>query len=201
KVELAEAIGAAAQAQVGLSLLLVNLNYFRDINDSLGHHNGDLLLQRVAERLRDSVGNRGRVASLGGDEFAILLPKIDQKAEVEKLLFDIHQCLSKPVLLADIPIKTDATLGVALFPIHGESVDQLWQHADVALRTAKERFEPHVFYSAAIDHYDPARLILLGELSSAIETDQLVLHYQPKIDLQTGKTVGVEALVRWQHPG
>lgn len=200
KAELEQAIGRAEQMQRGLALLLVNLNYFRDINDSLGHQNGDILLQRVAERLRDLVGERGRVASLGGDEFAILLPQINQRAEIEAILFEIHDSLQKPVLLAEIPIKTDATLGVALYPEHGDSRELLWQHADVALRTAKERFEPHIFYTAQINHYDPGRLILLGELSSAIENDQLVIHYQPKIDLKTGRTVGIEALVRWQHP-
>lgn len=199
-VELAKAIENAAIARSGLSLLLVNLNYFRDINDSLGHQNGDILLQQVAARLLETVGEQGQVASLGGDEFAILLPRIHESAEVENVLSEIHVSLQKPVLLADIPIKTDATLGVALYPEHGSSVDLLWQHADVALRTAKERYEPHVVYSSSIDHYDPGRLILLGELSSAIENDQLVLHYQPKIDLKKGRTIGLEALVRWQHP-
>lgn len=197
---LARAIEQAETEQHELALILVNLNYFRDINDCLGHQNGDILLQRVAERLCRCVGDGGEVASLGGDEFAILLPRLERRADVEAMLQDIQEALRQPVQVADVPIKADSSMGIALFPEHGTKLDLLWQHADVALRTAKERYETHLFYSSSFDHYDPARLILLGELRGAIDDGQLVLHYQPKIDVASGRTIGVEALVRWAHP-
>lgn len=197
---LAFAIEQAATEKHELALILVNLNYFRDINDCLGHQNGDILLQRVAERLCQAIGSAGEVASLGGDEFAILLPRLKDRSEVETTLREIQASLRQPVPVADIPIKTDSSMGVAFYPEHGTSVEILWQHADVALRTAKEKYEPHLFYSPSIDHYDPTRLILVGELRAAIDGDQLLLHYQPKIDVASGRTIGVEALVRWKHP-
>lgn len=197
--ELAAACGRL-EPGAELALLLMNLDYFRDINDSLGYPNGDRLLKEVAERLRAVVGERGTAASLGGDEFAILLPKLCADTDVERTLAAVHQSLQAPLQLAGIPIRVEATLGTALFPRDGETVDLFWQHADVALRTAKERHEPHCRYDASFDHYDPGRLALVGELRTAIGAGQLLLHYQPKIDLKTGRPVGAEALVRWQHP-
>ncbi len=200
QLRLTRALAEATTRGHELALVLANLDSFRDVNDCLGHQNGDLLLERVAERLRTTLGAACEVASLGGDEFAILLPEMRERGEAEALLASVRKTLALPILLAELPIKVEATFGVALFPEHGTSVELLWQHADVALRTAKERCVEHLFYSPEIDHYDPARLVLLGELHDAIERGELVLHYQPKIDLSTGHTVGVEALVRWQHP-
>lgn len=200
QLRLESALEHAASHGHDLALVLANLNSFRDVNDSLGHQNGDLFLRRVAERFQAALAGTGEVASLGGDEFAFLLPSVRDPREVESMLAEVHRALAQPILLAELPIKAEATLGVALYPEHGSSAELLWQHADVALRTAKERFAEYVFYSPSIDHYDPTRLVLLGELHGAIERGELVLHYQPKIDLATGRTVGVEALVRWQHP-
>lgn len=196
----AQAIADARGAGREMALLLVNLDYFRDINNTLGHQNGDLLLQCVAARLRDAIGTAGSVASLGGDEFAILLPEIAGAADVDAVVRSIQNSLRAPVQLSEIPLEIEATLGIAVYPSHGETLDLLWQHADVALRTAKERHEPCLTYHEDIDHYDPQRLVLLGELRAAIDNGQLLLHYQPKIDLSSGRTVGVEALVRWKHP-
>ena len=200
KEHIAEAMGDAGRRGQPLALILLNLNCFRDVNDCLGHRNGDDFLRCVAERLTATMGTHGTVASLGGDEFGILLPRIDGRAQVETIVREIHETLASPIPVYQIPIQVDATLGVALYPDHAITGEILWQHADIALRTAKEKFETHVFYNARIDHYDPARLMLLGELRTAIEEGQLLLHYQPKIDLLSGRTVGVEALVRWQHP-
>lgn len=200
QLRIAHGIELARTGRHQLALLLVNLNCFRDVNDCLGHLNGDRVLQRVAELFRAELDSFGEVAALGGDEFAILLPQVRDESHVETALAHIHRALEAPVHLAEIPIKIEATIGVALFPDHGETTDALWQHAGVALRTAKEKYERHLFYSSGIDHYDPSRLILLGELHDAIQARQLLLHYQPKIDLRTRRTVGLEALVRWQHP-
>jgi diguanylate cyclase (GGDEF)-like protein/PAS domain S-box-containing protein len=201
KLRLHDAIERAKRGRHGLALVLANLNFFRDINECLGHQNGDAFLTHVGERFRAALGLAGEVAALGGDEYAILLPRVHDASEVEAALAAIHESLEIPVRLAEIPIKIDTTLGAALYPEHGTSVELLWQHADVALRTAKEKFASHLFYGPEIDHYDPQRLLLIGELHDAIEARQLLLHYQPKIDLKTGRTIGLEALVRWQHPG
>lgn len=198
--DLAEAVASVDAGQHELVLLLLNLNYFRDINDSLGHQNGDLLLRRVADRFRDAVGESGRVASLGGDEFALLLHGTTAALDLDRALATVHDCLEAPVEVAGIPIKVETTVGIALCPRDGATADLLWRHADVALRTAKERNERQLHYHPGIDQYDPTRLALIGELHGAIAQDQLLLHYQPKLDLRSGRTIGIEALVRWKHP-
>lgn len=200
RVRLGEVIDAAAESDQEFALLFINLNFFRDVNDCLGHQNGDALLRHVGAALAAAVGEGGEVMALGGDEFAVLLPRILGEADLGAALTKIQSAIEEPIPLCDIPIRVEATIGAARYPSHGTTLDLLWQHTDVALRTAKEKFEPHRTYSPAIDHYDPSRLILVGELHDAIGTSQLVLHYQPKVDLRTGRTIGVEALVRWQHP-
>jgi diguanylate cyclase (GGDEF)-like protein/PAS domain S-box-containing protein len=198
--ELAEAVAKVGSALPELVLLLLNIDYFRDINESLGHQNGDVLLQQVAARFRAVIGDEGLVASLGGDEFAVLLHRATAPWSVERALAAMRDCLQEPVELLGIPIKVDTTIGTAVCPRDGETAELLWQHADVALRTAKERHEPHLHYHPGIDQYDPSRLALVSELRVALRQHQLLLHYQPKLDLRSGRTVGVEALVRWQHP-
>lgn len=183
-----------------LALILMNLDYFRDVNDSLGHLNGDRLLQEIASRLRVAISGRGKVAALGGDEFALLLPRLAPGNDVEDTLGKLHEALHAPIELAGIPVKVEYTLGVAVCPRNGTTADLLWRHADVALRTAKSRHEPHCAYDPKLDQYDPTRLALAGELRTAISAEQLLLHYQPKIELKTGRVMGLEALVRWKHP-
>lgn len=184
----------------GLALILMNLDYFREVNDSLGHLNGDRLLQEVAQRLRVALDGHGKAASLGGDEFAILLPRLGPSTDVERTLSALHEALQAPVELVGIPVKVEYALGVAVCPRNGTTVDSLWRHADVALRTAKARHQPHCYYEASLDRYDPSRLALIGELRTGIQAEQLLLHFQPKIELRTGRVAGLEALVRWKHP-
>jgi diguanylate cyclase (GGDEF)-like protein/PAS domain S-box-containing protein len=197
---LSRAMDHAASSGSGLALLLLNLNFFRDINDSLGHDTGDRLLRLVAGRLVETVADRGQVASLGGDEFAVLLPASSTAPGHEPALAAVQDCFVRPFELSGIPIKLEATAGIAFYPKDGGTPDLIWQHADVALRTAKERREPFLCYDPRINHYDATRLALIAELDAAMAADQLVLYYQPKVDLRSGVAIGVEALVRWVHP-
>ena len=197
---LAEAVGQAKSRNGPLALLLMNLHNFRDINDTLGHVNGDALLRQVAAELRDALWQSDLVASLGGDEYAILLARLASRDDIDLVLGKIAGSLERPFTVAGIPVNVEASLGIALFPEHGDNPELLWQHADVALRAAREKHVSPLFYARDLDHYDPRKLTLLGELAAAIARDELVLYYQPKIDLATEATVGVEALVRWQHP-
>jgi diguanylate cyclase (GGDEF)-like protein/PAS domain S-box-containing protein len=199
----ASAGSSVAPSEPGeLGLLLINLNYFRDINDALGHQNGDLLLRHTGERLRRAVGPFGQVAALGGDEFAVLIPKLSDRRDIDRTLAAMQACLQHPFQIAGIPIKMEATVGIAVYPRDGDTPEILWRHADVALRTAKQHHTPYLHYHPAIDHSDPGRLALASQLLTALATseDQLLLHFQPKLDLRTGRTVAVEALLRWEHP-
>jgi diguanylate cyclase (GGDEF)-like protein/PAS domain S-box-containing protein len=197
---LGRAMADARACKRPLALLLANLNNFREINDTLGHHNGDDLLRQVAASLRAVGGEPDTVACLGGDEYALLLTGVSGSSDVEAVVARLTAALRRPLSIAGIPVNVEASLGIALYPDHGDTPESLWQHADVALRAAKKTEQNHLFYHAEIDHYDPRRLALLGQLREAIERNELVLHYQPTIDLDTGVTVAVEALVRWQHP-
>jgi diguanylate cyclase (GGDEF)-like protein/PAS domain S-box-containing protein len=200
EARLAEAVGEAKSRRGSLALLLMNLHNFRDINDTLGHVNGDALLRQVAGKLREALWQSDLVASLGGDEYAILLARLASRDDIDLVLGKITVALDRPFTVAGIPVSVEASLGIALYPEHGDNPELLWQHADVALRAAREKHVSPLFYARDLDHYDPRKLALLGELAGAITRDELVLHYQPKIDLATEATVGVEALVRWQHP-
>jgi diguanylate cyclase (GGDEF)-like protein len=187
-------------SSTNFALILLNMNGFRDINNTLGHHNGDELLRQIAQRLQAVVWGKDVVAALGGDDFGMLLPGLKKPEDVHVVLNKILQSLQGSFSIADIPIRVEAALGIALYPEHGEDAEKLWRCADVALRAAKETHRTHQFYRAEVDRFDPRQLGLMGELRDAITNGELVLHYQPKIDLKTGRPVGVEALVRWQSP-
>lgn len=199
-IELADTTKKANRENTPFAVLLINIIGFRDINDALGHKNGDELLRLVAKRLKESVFKSDTVACLGGDNFAILLPHLADKDHITTVVEKVIDSLRPPFSISTLPVNVEVSIGVALFPDHGTSADILWQRADVALRHARETHQQTVFYNVEIDDYDPHRLSLIGELRRAIENNELVLHYQPLVSLKSGKTIGVEALVRWQHP-
>jgi diguanylate cyclase (GGDEF)-like protein/PAS domain S-box-containing protein len=182
-----------------LGLLLMDLDHFKDINDTLGHHRGDLLLQQVGARLQSVFSGRELIARLGGDEFAVLLPNVAAKQVDAVVEHKILKALEAPFLIQGLPIAVEASIGVALYPEHGTTADSLLQRADVAMYAAKKSGR-YVIYDPTHDQHTPLRLALLGELRHALDRDQLSLHYQPKVDLTTRQVTGVEALARWQHP-
>jgi diguanylate cyclase (GGDEF)-like protein/PAS domain S-box-containing protein len=190
-----------AQSQNGapLALLLLDLDRFKEINDTLGHRVGDTLLQQIGQRLQDALRTEDVVARLGGDEFAVLLLETDS-TRAAQVSNDLVQALLTPFELEGQLIAVDAGIGIAVAPEHGRDADTLLRCADVAMRNAKGSGTGPALYRSDLDRHSPDRLALLGELRNAIDRDELLLHFQPKLDLRDGTLVGVEALVRWQHP-
>jgi diguanylate cyclase (GGDEF)-like protein/PAS domain S-box-containing protein len=193
-----EALDAAGRTGRPVGVLLMDLDGFKDVNDTFGHPFGDLLLRAVATRIRAALPAAETVARLGGDEFAIML---DSDAPDALLTADrIRRSLVAPVDLEGHAIGISASIGVSFFPEHGNTESALLQRADIALYAAKATGGGTRVYAAALDAHSPARLALTAELQHAIAADELVLHYQPIVALRAGGRTGVEALVRWRHP-
>ena len=183
------------------ALLMIDLDGFKAVNDTLGHPAGDLLLIQVAAALRASVRSGDSVARLGGDEFAVLLTGLPDPGKAEVLASQLLDRLSHGAYeVAGIEIGVDASVGVVVIPEHGREVDLLLQRVDIAMYQAKHTDAGVVVYDETTDTHDITQLGLLVELRRGIDTGQLVLHYQPKAQMGTRQVVGVEALVRWQHP-
>jgi diguanylate cyclase (GGDEF)-like protein len=183
----------------GLALLLLDLDRFKEVNDTLGHQVGDRLLQQIGRRLKDALPGADLVARLGGDEFAIVMPRTDVSGAAG-VAGVIQRILQIPFELEGRPIAVDASIGIAVAPEHGQDADTLLRCADIAMYQAKGSGAGLAIYRADQDRPRPDHLSLLGELRNGIEDDQLLLHYQPKLHMRDGVLVGVEALVRWQHP-
>ena len=195
-----EAVLAGQREQRPIALLLTDLNRFKDVNDTLGHDVGDSLLQQVGLRLRGKLFAPDVVARLGGDEFGILLPQLAACSDVKHVIKKIHDCLEAPFMIQGIPIAVETSIGVALMPEHGDNADTLIQRADIAMYRAKQLASDYAIYSNEFNRHSPEKLGLMAELRDAIEQNQLLLHFQPKLELKTGRVLSTEALVRWQHP-
>lgn len=180
-------------------LLLVDLDRFKEVNDTLGHRYGDLLLQQVAERFRERLGPGDQIARLGGDEFAIFSHGRDRDASLA-LAESIATALRSAFELEHIEVDAQASVGIALYPEDATDVETLVQKADVAMYRAKGGHVDFALYDERHDHNSPARLALTAALRTAVETEGLIVWYQPVLDLNTGDVLSVEALVRWQHP-
>ena len=193
-----QAILASRRDGGSAAVMFLDIDHFKEINDTLGHEAGDLLLQGVAGRLRDHIRENETLARLGGDEFAVLF---QGSADAAVLVAErLHTSLQDAFVVCDLPLDVAISVGVATSPNHGDDVDTLMRHADVAMYLAKQTRAGTAVYDADQDSNDAARLALAGELRRAIEQDELVLYYQPKAELESGCIVGVEALVRWIHP-
>jgi diguanylate cyclase (GGDEF)-like protein len=182
-----------------IALLVLGLDRFREINHTLGPKNGDLLLREVARRFEDVSNGLALTARLGGDEFAAIIPRTQIK-DIGAFCSRIVKTIEAPFVIHDLPIDLSGSVGVVLVPEHGQDVDLLFQRANIALELAKQSGRGYVIYEPTTDPYSQQKLVYLGGMRNAIEQDQLVLYYQPKIDLQSCRVRGVEALVRWNHP-
>ncbi|MBI3606850.1 MAG: EAL domain-containing protein [Nitrospirae bacterium] len=196
---LEQAIRVAQRGQTAVALLLLDINHFKEINNTLGHRNGDLLLRQVGPRLRRVLREPDLIANLGGDEFGVLLPDTDGRgaALVAQKVLDVFE---ESFVLEDVTVTVGAGIGIAVYPDHGDDADLLMQRADVAMHVAKEAGNEYFVYASDLDHSHPDRLALMGALRHAIDDNQLFLLYQPQVCVKTGRVVGVEALVRWRHP-
>jgi diguanylate cyclase (GGDEF)-like protein len=185
---------------VAAAVMLIDLDHFKEINDTLGHHAGDVLLQEVAARLSATLGITDTVARLGGDEFGVLLPTLDRPGDAMLVAQRLLGRLREPFTIEGLTLEVDASIGIACHPMHGEDVEQLIQRADIAMYAAKEGGRGYIMFEPQLDRYSPRRLALAGALRQAIVDGEIVLYFQPKADLATGRIVGVEALARWLHP-
>ena len=182
-----------------LALLLIDLDGFKELNDTLGHHAGDEVLRQIGPRLQELLRNDDTLARLGGDEFAVILRPGDE-ASASTAGLRLRAALEESFAVGGIHVHIDASVGIALYPDHAPDAMGLLQRADVAMYQAKRMRTGHEVYLAGRDRHSRQRLALVGELGAALEAGELVLHYQPQAELRTGRVRGVEALVRWEHP-
>ena len=184
-----------------VALILLDLDHFKEINDTLGHSAGDEVLRQVAQRLAGILRGSDTLARLGGDEFAVLLPDaLDGKAAAEKVAKNIRDCFVEPFWFLKNELYLGVGIGIALFPDHGDDADVLMSRADVAMYGAKHKDVGFLFYDPETDPHTRERLQLSSGLRHALERNEFVLHYQPQIDIRSGRIIGVEALIRWNHP-
>jgi diguanylate cyclase (GGDEF)-like protein len=196
---LAQALRVAARVGSSLALLLLDLNGFKEINDTLGHHAGDRILQEVASRMRGLLRGADTVARLGGDEFAVVLPGSDVDGALlaaQKVLYEIEQ----PCVIDRQALSVRASLGIACFPDHGRSTGTLLERADVAMYVAKSDGVGIAVYAPDQDHHAHRRLTRVAELRNGLSENQFCVDYQPIVQLSTNAVIAVEALVRWNHP-
>jgi diguanylate cyclase (GGDEF)-like protein len=195
-----QAISRARRSGDTAAVMIMDLDRFKEVNDTLGHHLGDLLLQEVGRRMRERLREVDTIARFGGDEFAILLENVEHPGAALDVANKIRSAVSEPLVLGDFELSVDASIGIAFYPAHATDFNKLLQRADIAMYSAKSSGTGCELYVAERDHYSPDRLALAHALKGAIDTDELLLHYQPKVDMRTGAPGSVEALVRWQHP-
>ena len=195
---LQQAILALRRENKPCSLMIMDLDRFKDINDTLGHQAGDLLLQQVSVRLNDALRESDTAARLGGDEFALLLPDADQPF-AGQIAQRVLKAMEQVFIVNDHSLHVGASLGIALYPRHGQDAQALIQHADVAMYVAKRSHGGYAFYDTGQDPHSVERLGLITDLGLAINRDALELYYQPKVAIATRRVTGVEALLRWRH--
>ena len=196
---LAYAVAAAGRSGADVTVAMIDLDRFKEVNDTLGHANGDRLLRGVSERLTQTLRPGDTVARLGGDEFGLVLPAVSG-GEAGRILRRVIDAIGEEIELEGIPVAADACIGWAEWPNDSDDVEALLRQADVALYAAKVVGGEAVRYDTKLPQVDPSRLSLISDLRVALVNEQLVLEYQPKADLGRSRLAGFEALVRWNHP-
>ena len=194
------AITGSERTGKSLALMILDVDRFKEVNDTLGHDRGDALLKEVALRLADVVRDADTVARLGGDEFAVLAPEVGSLLDAERLAGRVHSAFDEAFQVGDLHLHVESSIGVALLPDHADNATELLQRADTAMYAAKSTHLGALLYRPGDGGNSAERLQLLSDLRTALGTDQLSIHYQPKIDLTNGQVIGTEALLRWNHP-
>jgi diguanylate cyclase (GGDEF)-like protein len=198
---LEQALAAATRSDGEMAMLLIDLDRFKEINDTLGHSYGDKLLRQVGPRLQSVLREGDTVARLGGDEFAVLLPLVDGAGEAERVAERLREALHRPFDVDGVALDVEASIGIVVSPWHGTDTEALLRNADIAMYAAKDVKAGAVVFRPDEHVSAPARLTVLGDLRRALEGDgELFLHYQPKYTLDGERIEGAEALLRWQHP-
>jgi diguanylate cyclase (GGDEF)-like protein len=196
---LEQAFLSAQRNGAGFALMLLDLDRFKEINDTLGHQTGDAVLEHLATRLKNVSRASDTVARLGGDEFALVLQGAADSATALFVAERIRRALEDPFLVDGLSLQLETSIGIAIFPRHGEDAEQLLKRADIALYASKDAHAP-VVYAPEHDQHSAGGLELVAQIRDAIEDGELLVHYQPEVDLMTGETRRIEALVRWDHP-
>jgi diguanylate cyclase (GGDEF)-like protein/PAS domain S-box-containing protein len=194
-------IARAKRSNNRVALMLLDIDRFKNINDSLGHEAGDLMLKTIATRLNETVRDMDTVARLGGDEFVVVLEGVQGMDDISLVANKLLDNLAVPMIISDHSITSTVSIGISIFPDDGLDADELLKHADIAMYKAKEAGKNNYqYYTKGMNASAVNYLLLENDLRGALELNQFVLHYQPQIDLATGALTGIEALVRWQHP-
>jgi diguanylate cyclase (GGDEF)-like protein/PAS domain S-box-containing protein len=183
-----------------IAMLLLDLDHFKEINDTLGHSAGDHVLCEIGHRLESCLRASDTVARLGGDEFAMILPRQNDPNEILPLLNKLQATIEEPIEIDGLPLGVEGSIGVAFYPDNALEVEELMRHTDVAMYAAKQDNRAYGFYERSGDTHDRVQLTLVSELRHAIDNHELILHYQPKANFEEGVVHSVEALVRWVHP-
>ena len=197
---LERAIETARKDETIVALMLMDLDRFKEVNDTFGHHFGDALLKQVSFRVQNQLHDNDVVARLGGDEFAIVLPNAADMNDVSAAARRILNTLEQPFVIEGQVLDVGASIGIALFPEHGADARNLLRRADVAMYTAKQQQTGYSFHRDEMETRSPDQLALVVELRGAVERDELELHYQPKLHLRSGLMTRAEVLMRWRHP-
>jgi diguanylate cyclase (GGDEF)-like protein/PAS domain S-box-containing protein len=198
--ELELAIEAARADREVLALMLMDLDRFKEVNDTFGHQFGDALLKQVAFRLQNQIRGEDVVARLGGDEFAVVIPKASDTSSVAATARRILGTLEQPFVIEGQVLEVGGSIGIALYPEHGTDARTLLRRADVAMYAAKQRQSGYSFHHEDVDSTMPDQLALVVELRGAVERNELIAHYQPKLHLRSGIMTRAEVLLRWDHP-
>ena len=195
---LRESIADGRERGLLSTVALIDLDRFKEVNDNLGHHQGDVVLREVGERLLQSARVGDTVARLGGDEFAVVMPELESMSDADLIVQRMrNQLAAAPLILDEVPLQIDASIGIAIAPVHGDDAEQLLRRADIAMYRAKREKLPFSVYDGTDEDLNPRRLAMVPALRAAITDGEIELNFQPKVLLSTGEIQGVEALARW----